>query len=64
VEGVRLESDNGIMLKADELPVAAGRCPRSDDIGLETVDLTPGGYLTVGERLTVPPTPGCSRLGT
>ena len=37
----------------DELLVAAGRRPRTDDIGLETVGLSPGGYLKVDDRLRV-----------
>lgn len=37
----------------DELLVAAGRRPRSEDIGLETVGLTPGTWLEVDDSLAV-----------
>lgn len=38
---------------ADELLVAVGRRPRTDDLGLETVGLEPGGFLTVDDHLSV-----------
>ena len=45
--------DSGEQLTADEVLVAAGRRPNSDDLGLETVGLTPGGYLSVDDQLCV-----------
>jgi len=48
---VTLTLDDGTDLVADELLVAAGRRANTDDIGLETVGLTPGGYLQVDDQL-------------
>jgi len=50
---VTVTLDSGERLTADEVLVAAGRRPHSDDIGLESVGLTPGGYLEVDDQLTV-----------
>jgi dihydrolipoamide dehydrogenase len=44
----------GDVIEADEVLVAMGRHPSTDDIGLETVGLTPGGYVTVDDSLQVP----------
>ena len=46
------------VLEADEVLVAAGRRPRTDDLGLETVGLEPGGYLETDDSLRVPGVPG------
>lgn len=43
----------GAELELDELVVAAGRRPRSDDIGLLTVGLDEGGYVATDEHMTV-----------
>jgi len=40
-------------LVADELLVAAGRAPRTADIGLESAGLTPGGWLKVDDTCRV-----------
>lgn len=40
-------------LEADELLVATGRRAVTDDVGLETVGLGPGGYLEVDDELRV-----------
>jgi dihydrolipoamide dehydrogenase len=54
VEGtVRLLLDDGSRLEADEVLVATGRAPRTDDIGLETVGLTPGSWLDVDDTCQV-----------
>ncbi len=45
-------------LEADELLVATGRRPLTSDLGLETVGLEPGGYLTVDDRMRVEGVPG------
>ncbi|WP_411093688.1 dihydrolipoyl dehydrogenase family protein [Streptomyces sp. 049-1] len=45
--------DDGSLLSADEVVVAAGRVPNSDDIGLESVGLTAGGYLDVDDHQNV-----------
>ena len=51
-----VELDDGDTLEADEVLAAFGRHPTTDDIGLETVGLEPGGYLRVDESLRVPGT--------
>ena len=43
--GVVLELDDGGTVRADEVLVATGRAPRTDDLGLETIGLTPGDWL-------------------
>ncbi|MFF5719416.1 dihydrolipoyl dehydrogenase family protein [Streptomyces buecherae] len=40
-------------LEADEVLFATGRAPRTDDIGLETVGLTPGAWLDVDDTCQV-----------
>src|ERR1700753_3340623 len=42
---------DGEHLEADELLVAIGRMPNTQDIGLDTVGLKPGGWLTVDGTL-------------
>ncbi|MFE4330874.1 dihydrolipoyl dehydrogenase family protein [Streptomyces sp. NPDC056831] len=44
---VTLTLDDGSELEADEVMFATGRAPHTDDIGLETVGLTPGSWLDV-----------------
>ncbi|MEU9028110.1 NAD(P)/FAD-dependent oxidoreductase [Streptomyces sp. NPDC048383] len=44
----------GERLEGDELLVATGRAPRTEDIGLDTVGLTPGGWIGVDESCRVP----------
>lgn len=39
---------------ADEVLVATGRVPRTGDIGLDTIGLTPGDWITVDDTLRVP----------
>jgi pyruvate/2-oxoglutarate dehydrogenase complex dihydrolipoamide dehydrogenase (E3) component len=50
---VTLTLDDGSELVGDELLVAAGRTFNTDDIGLDTVGLEPGGPLEVDDRLGV-----------
>jgi pyruvate/2-oxoglutarate dehydrogenase complex dihydrolipoamide dehydrogenase (E3) component len=50
---VRIELVDGGTVEADELLVAIGRTPRTGDLGLETVGLTPGDWLTVDDTLRV-----------
>lgn len=45
---------DGEELRAEELLVAAGRRPRTADLGLEAVGLEPGGPIAVDRRLRVP----------
>lgn len=48
-----LTLDDGSTLVVDEIIVAAGRTPNSDDIGLGAVGLKAGGYLDVDDQMTV-----------
>ena len=60
VESVRREgdtlvvvTDTGDRLEADEILFATGRAPRTQDIGLDTIGLEPGSWLTVDDTLRV-----------
>jgi dihydrolipoamide dehydrogenase len=44
---------DGEQIVADEVLVAAGRTPRSEDLGLDTVGLGNGGFITTDDTLTV-----------
>ncbi|MDP9862565.1 MULTISPECIES: dihydrolipoyl dehydrogenase family protein [Streptosporangium] len=55
---VRIALSDGSRLTADEILFATGRAPRTGDIGLETVGLPPGGWLTTDDTLTVTAAPG------
>ncbi|MBE8478023.1 dihydrolipoyl dehydrogenase family protein [Streptomyces justiciae] len=55
---VRVWLSDGSELAADEILFATGRAPRSQDIGLDTVGLEPGDWLTVDDSLTVSAVPG------
>jgi len=44
---------DGTQVDADELLVAIGRTPNTQDIGLESVGLTPGAWLTVDDTMRV-----------
>lgn len=46
--------EGGESLEGDELLVATGRSPRTEDIGLDTVGLTPGGWIAVDDSCRVP----------
>lgn len=50
---VSLQLEGGGELRGDELLVAVGRKPRTDDLGLETVGVEPGGYLDVDDQMRV-----------
>ncbi|MEV0064212.1 NAD(P)/FAD-dependent oxidoreductase [Nocardia sp. NPDC050718] len=52
-EGVHLTLADGTRLVADELLLATGRAPRTTELGVDTVGLTPGGWLTTDDTLTV-----------
>ena len=51
--GARCSSRAASELRGDELLVAVGRRPRTDELGLETVGVEPGGYLEVDDRMRV-----------
>jgi dihydrolipoamide dehydrogenase len=55
---VRITLADGGQLVADEILFATGRAPRTDDIGLESIGLTPGSWLTVDDTGAVPEVPG------
>jgi len=50
---VTLVLDDGREIVGDELLVATGRTPASDALGLETVGLEPGTYVTVDDSMHV-----------
>ena len=50
---VSLRLEGGAELRGDELLVAVGRRPRTDDIGLEAAGVAAGGYLEVDDQLRV-----------
>jgi pyruvate/2-oxoglutarate dehydrogenase complex dihydrolipoamide dehydrogenase (E3) component len=51
--GVTVELEGGDSVAGEELLVAVGRHPRTDDIGLDAVGIDPGGYLEVDDQLRV-----------
>lgn len=50
---VHLTLTDGGQVEADELLVAIGRTPNTQDIGLENAGLTPGAWLTVDDTMRV-----------
>ncbi|WP_431961502.1 dihydrolipoyl dehydrogenase family protein [Actinacidiphila sp. bgisy160] len=50
---VRIALSDGGQLAADEILLATGRAPQTRDVGLETVGLTPGDWLTVDDTFRV-----------
>ncbi|MFE7393943.1 dihydrolipoyl dehydrogenase family protein [Streptomyces sp. NPDC057582] len=50
---VTVELDNGERIETDEILFATGRAPRTDDLGLETVELKPGSWLKVDDSCRV-----------
>ncbi|MGH9305617.1 MAG: FAD-dependent oxidoreductase, partial [Acidimicrobiales bacterium] len=50
---VTIYPESGDAIEADEVLVAAGREPRTDDLGLESVGLEPGTWLDVDESCRV-----------
>ncbi|MFE7318816.1 dihydrolipoyl dehydrogenase family protein [Streptomyces sp. NPDC057555] len=55
---VVLDGGGGGEIVADELLIATGRAPHTDDLGMETVGLAPGSWLEVDETLRVTGVPG------
>ncbi|MBA3326935.1 MAG: NAD(P)/FAD-dependent oxidoreductase, partial [Solirubrobacterales bacterium] len=60
---VLLELAGADPVAGDELLVAAGRRPRTEDIGAESVGLTPGEPIVVGDRLHDPGRPWLYAIG-
>ena len=57
-ETVTVRLADGTVVEADELLVAAGRRARTDDLGLESVGLEPGSWLSVDDTMAVVGVPG------
>lgn len=51
--GVRVTTGDGQEIRADEVLVATGRAPRTGDIGLESIGLTPGDWLETDDTMLV-----------
>jgi dihydrolipoamide dehydrogenase len=62
-EGVHIALSDGSTVTASEVLVATGRSPRSGDIGLETVGLEPGTWISVDDTLRVPDVPWLYAVG-
>jgi dihydrolipoamide dehydrogenase len=52
-EGVTIELAEGDPVQAEEVLVATGRAPRTQDVGLEAIGLTPGDWLSTDDTLLV-----------
>jgi dihydrolipoamide dehydrogenase len=50
---VELSLDSGKIVVADEILVATGRRPQTDNVGLETVGLKPGSWLEVDDSMRI-----------
>ncbi|UJP08934.1 NAD(P)/FAD-dependent oxidoreductase [Microbacterium sp. KUDC0406] len=53
-DGVHIALENGEMIHAEEVLVATGRSPRTDDLGLESIGLRAGGWLETDDTMLVP----------
>ncbi len=53
-DGVTIDLESGETVTADEILAATGRTPRTTDMGLETIGLTPGSWLDVDDTMRVP----------
>ncbi|HEX9482593.1 MAG TPA: NAD(P)/FAD-dependent oxidoreductase [Solirubrobacteraceae bacterium] len=54
---------NGAKVEGDEILVAVGRQPLTRELGLETVGLEPGKFITVDDHLRVPGLPWLYAIG-
>ena len=50
---VTLTLDDGSTVEADEVLVATGRRPNTDDLGMESIGLEPGSWLTTDDTMRV-----------
>ena len=62
-EEVTVALENGGAVSGDQLVVAIGRRPLTEDLGLETVGLAPRGYVDVDDHLCVIGVPGLYAVG-
>ena len=60
---VTVTLSDGQQIHGEEILVAAGRRPRTQDLGLETVGLRPGQMIEVTDRLAVPGLPWLYAIG-
>jgi dihydrolipoamide dehydrogenase len=60
---VRATLSDGAGVEGDEILIAAGRRPATDDLGLETVGLVAGEHLEVDDHLSVPGLPWLYAIG-
>jgi pyruvate/2-oxoglutarate dehydrogenase complex dihydrolipoamide dehydrogenase (E3) component len=60
---VTVTLSDGRTVHGEEILVATGRRPRTQDLGLETVGLRPGQLVEVGEQLSVPGLPWLYAIG-
>jgi pyruvate/2-oxoglutarate dehydrogenase complex dihydrolipoamide dehydrogenase (E3) component len=60
---VRVVISDGTTVEGDEIFVAVGRRPLTDDLGLETVGLEPGKFIEVDDHLRVPGVPWLHAIG-
>jgi dihydrolipoamide dehydrogenase len=58
-----LELDSGQPVQTDALLVAAGRAPRTDELGLDTVGLSADGAVEVSDTMQVPGHPWLYAIG-
>ncbi len=62
-EDVRVDLSDGGQVCGNEIVVAVGRRPRSEDLGLETVGLESGQQISVDDTLRVPGLPWLYAIG-
>jgi pyruvate/2-oxoglutarate dehydrogenase complex dihydrolipoamide dehydrogenase (E3) component len=61
--GVTILLDDGKRIEADEILVAVGRQPLTDDLGLQSIGLEPGRSIAVDDTLRVPSAPWLFAIG-
>ena len=52
--GVVVETGDGAVIAAEQVLVATGRTPRTRDVGLDAIGLTPGDWIETDDTLRVP----------
>ncbi len=60
---VTVELESGQSVSGQHLLVAIGRKPLTSALGLETVEIEPGGYIEVDDRMQVPAAPWLYAVG-